>query len=173
MDRFPTCLCLLGLASLLTGCSDLEPPASPPQASPSPQGQAAQPLVSIKQVNRVLSGVNSLGEPSVSIRVGSSRNHLFDLTLLRANIHPGYRVRSLSYSHPEVELITRWNGDLFTQSTKFPTSVEVTIQSISTEAAVLSFSGLLVNAATGGYVRLSPSQITITGKDLEELLHSR
>lgn len=83
-------------------------------------------------------------------------------------------MRSLSYSHPEIELITRWkNGDLFTQSTQFPTSVELTIVSMSPEAAVLSFSALLVNAATGGYVRLSPSLITVTGKDLEELIHIR
>lgn len=112
--------------------------------------------MSVKQVKRVLSGVNSVGEPAVSILIGSRRNHLFDITLLRSNIRPGYSVRSISYSHPEIELMTRWNGELFTQSTQFPTSVELTIQSLTPNAAVLSFSALLVNAVTGGYVRLSP-----------------
>lgn len=175
MDRFQTGLLLLGLASLLAGCIDNEKqPLEQMPAQGIHQATAAYPNhISVKQVKRVLSGVNVQGQPSVSILIGSSRNHLFDITLLRSNIRPGYRVRSLSYSHPEIELMTRWNGALFTQSTKFPTSVELTIQSITPSAAVLSFSGLLVNAATGSYVRLSPSLITVTGKDFEELLHIR
>ncbi|CAI8757617.1 hypothetical protein [Pseudomonas zeae] len=178
MDRYPTGLLTLSLALCFSGCTEIESP-SPQPTLPSASNsfsnnKITQPSpVSVKQVKRVLSGVNSLGQPSVSILVGSSKNQLFDITLLRSNIRPGYSVHSLSYSHPEIEIMTRWNGDLFTQSTKFPTSVELTIQSVSPQAAVLSFSSLLVNASTGGYVRLSPSLVTLTGKNLEELLHTR
>lgn len=173
MERFQTRLAVLGLTCFLTGCTDLESPFSQKgisRVNNQVPNEAQSRRISIKQVSRVVRGVNSAGQPTVSILVDSNNCHPFDITLLRSNIRTGYTVHSQSYSHPEIELMTRWSGGQFTQSRNFPTTVVLNIQSLTQKEAVLSFSGLLVNEATGSYVRLAPSQVALTGKHLEEFL---
>ncbi|MHC8346707.1 hypothetical protein [Pseudomonas sp. RT6P73] len=173
MERFLKNKMILGLACLLTACSDIDSltnQAGIHSVNNTGLFESQPHRISIKQVKRVIPGRNTAGQPTISILVGSKHREIFDIILLRSNIHPGYTVRSLSYNHPEIELMTRWNGNLFTQSPNFPTAVTLTIQSLTPEAAVLSFSGLLVDTTTGNYVRLPPSTVTVTGKDLKQLL---
>ncbi len=85
-------------------------------------------------------------------------------------IHVGYSVNSESFSRPEILLSTLWHGSRFIQSDQHRTTVSLTIGSITDREAVIHLSGTLVNPATGGYLTLSPSIITVQGAHLKVLV---
>ena len=95
----------------------------------------------------MVSGRNALGEPTVSIVVGANSRNLFELILLRSNIHVGYAVNSERFSRQEIVLSTHWHGNRFIQSDQHRTAVSLTV---SSQEAVIYLSGKLVNPVMGG-----------------------
>ena len=129
--------------------------------------------IPIWQVKRVVRGVNTDGERIISILLGSSDCKLFDVSILRSNFREGYTVQSHSYNHSEIMMRAGWHGDRFVQSTKHPTVVSLTIQSITAKEAVFFISGTLVNPVTGNYITLPPSVFKVYGTYFKALLGKR
>ncbi|MHC8398007.1 hypothetical protein ACYZTX_00530 [Pseudomonas sp. MDT1-17] len=131
MERFLKDPIILGHICLLAACTDIDSPLNQrvdhPLDSTGLNESQAHPI----SVKRVVTGVNTAGQPTISILVGSSHRNMFDSTLLRLHIQGGYSVPSLSYRHPEIELMARRNGNLFTQSTDVSTTVTLTIHSLT------------------------------------------
>lgn len=174
MERSRKILALIGLAYGLMACREAEndPPVKSEYSSFNRPvlNPGEREIIHLKQVKRVVCGRNILGDPTVSIVVGSNSRNYFDLTLLRSNIKMGYSVNSENFSHPEILLSTHWHGSRFLQSDQHRTAVSLTIGSITSREAVLYLSATLVNPQTGGYLTLSPSIITVQGADLKKLV---
>ncbi|MHC8403364.1 hypothetical protein ACYZTX_29015 [Pseudomonas sp. MDT1-17] len=174
MECIGKVLALIGLACVLMACSDTENNSAVMSGDTTLSRPVLNPGervgINVKQVKRVVSKRNILGESTVSIVMGSNSPNLFELTLLRSNIRTGYSVNSERFSRPEILLSTLWYGSRFIQSNQHRTAVNLTMESINSQEAVIHVSGTLVNPATGEYLTLSPSIISVQGAYLKELV---
>jgi hypothetical protein len=173
MAHMGKALALTGLVSVLMACGETEHEPAVQHGDPlnRPVLNSGERLgIHVKQVQRVVSGRNLLGEPTVSIVLGANSRNLFELTLLRSNIHTGYTVSSECFSRPEILLSGNWQGNRFLQSDQHRTAVNLTMGAITSQEAVLYLSATRVNPATGGYLTFSPSYISVQGDYLKVLV---
>lgn len=173
MDNIAKLIVIIALGYLLVTCSDTQ---KAPQSKSANTSENNASLVKekrlsarfdqIKQIGRTF---NAEGQPAVFILLSSGDQDFLDIYLLRSVIKDDYLGQNHALSQSEVELRAQWKGTRFVQSSQYSTQVTLKIQKITPTEAMIDLSGALVNSATGIYLNVSASRITVSGENLKQL----
>lgn len=172
MESIAKLIVIIGLAYLLMTCSAMQkiPAASDTNDRSKSSGVTAKHFtVSFNQLKRVGRAFNAAGQPTAFILLSSDNGNFLDIYLLRSIIKEGYSIQSPGLPS-EVEVRAHWNGIQFAQSAVHLTQVNFSIQSLTPTEVVIDISATLFHSATGAYLEVASSRISVSGEHLKELV---
>lgn len=172
MESIAKLIVIIGLGYLLMTCNTTHNTASTKSSAMdrSHSLMDQRPSIHFTQLKRVGRAFNAAGQPTAYILLGSEDGDLLDIYLIRSAIKNGYSFQSHGLNPVQVELRVDWKGIRFSQSDAYSTPVNLSIESLTPTEAVINVSATLVHSATGAYLEVASSRISITGEQLDEFI---
>ncbi|WP_414926520.1 hypothetical protein [Pseudomonas zeae] len=170
MESIAKLIAIIGLGYLLMTCSATYSTSSTKiRFTDKSPLMEQRPSVRFTQMKRVGRAVNAAGQPTVYILLGSADGGLLDIYLVRSATKRGNVVQGHDLDPTQVELRAQWKGLRFSQAESFPTTVKVSIRSLTSTETVIEVAATLVNSITGTYLEVEPFRITLRKQYVEEL----
>lgn len=128
------------------------------------------PSIRFTEVKRVGRAFNAAGQPTTYILLGSKDGGLLDIYLPRSAIKKGDTAQSPGIETAPVEVRAHWKGLRYSQSPADSTWVNLTVESLTPDEAVIEVAATLYRSANDVYFKVAESKIRLKGQQAKELM---
>lgn len=146
-------------AILAAGCDNQNTATKPPE----PTAPSFSPQM-------VSSGFTHNDKPATSFYFGTSKNDIFDVTIYKENVKPGYSAETYKDNNPELTADANFGGSYYDLSSKHETNFSFSISETADESGSLEItaSGILFSPHTKKMLELPPTKIIFPAEMVRE-----